>query len=390
VRGQRALLTARGHTVDTFTRSSAEISGAIVSKAGAFFSGIYSRGARREFSRALRDARPDVVHVHNLFPLISPSILPECRAAGVPVVMTLHNFRLVCPNALLFTRGRVCRECLGGREWRCVLNNCEAGVGKSSGYALRTWAARHFRRVLDNVDVFICLTEFQRQIYIKEGFPADRCVVITNFVGEDSDNLHRKGAKCAELRTENSPLRPPRLCGEDSPFFVLYVGRVSPEKDVPTLLEAAKLCPDIPFKIAGSYWRMPDLPRRAPANVRFLDHVSAGSVHELYAQARLVVFATRCYEAFPAVLPEAMSHARPLVCARIGGLPEIVTDGGNGLLYTPGDAADLAGKIRRLWGDPAMCAALGGNGRDRALTDYGPDRHYERLMAAYARAGAAP
>ena len=179
---QRDLLKGRGHDVRMFTRSSADISDTLSGKAHAFFSGIYSRSSRKIFCRELESFTPDLIHIHNLFPLISPSILPECRTTGIPVVMTLHNFRLICPNALLFSHHEICRKCLGGREWHCVLRNCEGSLSKSLGYALRTAVSRQFRWFFDNVDVFICLTEFQRQIYISQGFPPDRCVVIPNFI----------------------------------------------------------------------------------------------------------------------------------------------------------------------------------------------------------------
>ena len=388
VGGQRDLLKGRGHTVEMFTRTSADISDTLLAKTRALFSGIYSPASRRAFRHFLESSKPDLVHIHNLFPLISPSILPECRNAGVPVVMTLHNFRLICPNALLFTHGGICRQCLGGREWRCVTRNCEGSLPKSLGYALRTAAARRFHWFLDNVNIFVCLTEFQRQIYINEGFPSSNCVVIPNFISVAPLSALDSPAVSRSVLPALSSLEPSSACVPQSTVhgpqpYILYVGRISPEKDVPTLLEVARLLPDIAFRIAGSYWRMPDLPKQAPANVTFLGELAPHDLSDLYSQATVIVFATRCYEGFPTVILEAMSHAKPVICTDIGGLREIVEDGVTGRLYNTGDARQLAEAITELWHNPILCATLGAAGHRKMEMQYGPDEAYEQLMAVY-------
>lgn len=342
-----ALLQARGHDVVRFQRSSAAIETMLCGQARAFFSGIYSLAARRAFAQFLDRQRPDVVHIHNLFPLISPSILTECR--DLPVVMTLHNFRLICPNALLMRDGQLCRDCLGGHEYRCVLHNCERSFPKSLGYALRTAFARR-SGLLDNVRRFICLTAFQRDFFVSEGFPVEKMAVIPNAIPP------------AWLDAQ------PHNGGE----FVGYVGRVSPEKDVPTLIEAARLLPDTSFKIAGSHWRMLELLRNTPPNVEFVGHLDAEALRAFYARMRLLVFATRCYENFPVTLLEAMAQGIPIVCARIGGLPEIV----EGLFYEPGNAGELVTQIKASWND-------GVSGRAKALREYHPDVVAAKLVELY-------
>lgn len=347
VETQTALLRAHGHEVVRFERSSAEIETMRFGKLRAFFGGIYNPATRRAFARFLRRERPDLVHIHNLFPLISPSILAECRE--VPAVMTLHNYRLICPNALLMRDGSVCHECFGGHEYRCLLRNCEGHLGRSLGYALRTAFARR-SGLLDNVRRFVCLTEFQRDLFVNEGFPAERLVVIPN------------------------PIPPSWLDvpAHEGGEFVGYVGRVSPEKDVPTLLEAARRLPGVPFKIAGSHWRMPELKRAAPPNVEFVGHLGAGALREFYRRMRLLVFATRCYEVFPVTLLEAMAQGLPIVCARIGGLPEIV----EGAFYEPGNAAELAARIQETWNHHQSA-------RERALAKYHPEQVIKEMFLLY-------
>lgn len=359
----RDLLEGHGHDVTMLSRSSAEIERMRLGRARAFFSGIYSRSSRRAMRRLLDEQRPDVVHVNNLYPFISPWVLVECRRAGVPVVMSVRNHRLVCPNGLHLSRGELCERCLGGREYWCVLRNCESNLLKSTGYALRSAVARIWRLFLDGVTLFAVLSPFQRERLIAAGFASERIVVIPNMVGSN-------GAE--------------PLLGE----YVAYVGRVSHEKGVETLVAAAAQCPDIPFKIAGSTSRMPRIASEAPANVAFLGHVEGAKLNSFYRNSRIVVLPSRCLETFGLSLAEAMSHGKPVVASRIGGVPSIVQDDVTGLLVEPGNVSELAERIRTLWARPELCRTMGQAGRARALKEYSPERYYERLMAAYEHAGA--
>ncbi len=356
-----ALLAERGVTVCRFFRSSAEIRDKLSGKAMAFFSGISNPFARKAFAEFLKSNRPDVVHIHNLYPLISPSILPVCKDLGVPVVMTVHNFRMACPNGLLLSRGEICRRCLGGREYWCVLRNCEYSLLKSTGYALRTAAARILRRFYDNVDHFICLSEFQKNILAGEGLPAGRVSVLPNLVRLNSEKPKQEKGR----------------------GYVAYVGRISPEKDIWTLLEAARGLGDTPFKFAGDFHRMPEVLKNKPINVEFLGQLGGNEITMFYRNAGMVVFATRCYEGFPSVLLEAMSHRLPIVCSRIGGLPEIVEEGVNGLLYEPGNVAELTVHIMTLWKDAALCAKLGEEGKSRLKLKYKADKIIDRIILIY-------
>jgi glycosyltransferase involved in cell wall biosynthesis len=405
------LLEARGMIVRRFSRSSKEIDKTKLGKIPAFFSGIHNPFSRKAFRRFLEVSKPDVVHIHNLYPLISPSILPECTAQRIPVVMTVHNFRLACPNALLLSHGEICRRCLGGREYWCILRNCENDIFKSAGYALRTAAARMLRRYYDNVDHFICLSEFQKNILVGEGLPADRVSVLANPISFDTkippDSLYKKGGLPCDVKSPSCPFGDnrgmdprqghsgmtdkwiPASAGmtkagfEESGGYVAYVGRITPEKDIITLIEAARRLGDVPFKFAGSYHRMPEVLQQKPDNCEFLGELTSEEIMQLYGNARIVAFATRCYEGFPMVLLEAMSHGLPVICSRIGGLPEIVTDGVTGLLYEPENIAELTERIRMLWQNPALCRQFGDAGRRKVKEDYAADRLMDSLIAIY-------
>jgi glycosyltransferase involved in cell wall biosynthesis len=355
-----SLLEEHGHEVIRFVRSSEEIKRIPFGRVRAFLNGIYSPTSRRTMRRILEEERPDIVHIHNLFPLISPSILPECTEAGIPVFMTVHNYRLVCPNGLFLEKGATCEKCSGGREYWCILKNCEESLLKSVGYAIRIMVARRCRFFLDNVSTYATLTEFQRQRFIAEGFPPDQVVVIPNMANVD------------HITREPSIGR-----------FVGYVGRVSPEKGIFSLLEAAHISKGVEFKAAGSYDRMPRLVYTAPSNFEFTGHLEPHALGEFYSQSRIIVLCSTCLEGFPMALVEAMFHGKPVVCSRIGGLGEIVEDGKTGLLFDPGNARDLSDKIQHLWNNPHLCQKMGNAGREKAMREYTKEKYYERLIEAY-------
>jgi glycosyltransferase involved in cell wall biosynthesis len=362
VENLKVLLRCHGHQILPFERNSAAINHLAGGKIRAFFSGIYNPFSRRAFARFLKVHKPDLVHVHNLLPLISPAILPECRRQNIPVVMTVHNFRLVCPNGLLFSRKQLCHQCLGGKEYYCVWNNCQDDYLKSIGYALRTFIARTFKLYKNHVDSYICLSDFQKRILVEERFSANRITVLPNPIFSKNDTVQVISGNGA---------------------YVAYAGRISPEKDIYNFIEAARLLPDIPFKAAGDYEQATDLVARAPANVKFVGHLRGKALFGFYRDCRFFFFSSRCYEGFPMVLVEAMQHGKPIVCSNLGGLPEIVENGKNGLLCQPGNARDMSKKIRKLWDDTCLCRKLGQSGLEKARQNYDPDIIYEQLMNVY-------
>lgn len=364
---QIQILEQRGHQVSRFTRSSAGLERTPLGMIRAFFSGMYNPASRRAVARVLRAVKPGVAHIHNLFPWISPAILPVLRRAGVPVVMTVHNYRLVCPDGLHIPKGRhvVCERCCGGREYWCFLRNCEQSYFKSAGYALRTYTARRLGFFRKNITLFACLTEFHRKRLIAEGYPADRLRVIPNMYPADM-----------ETDTDYSTV------GE----CVSYVGRISPEKGIELLLSAAEKLRTIPFRLAGNYNAMPALVDKAPANVSFLGNLDREQLAEFYYRSRVLVLCSKWFEGFPMVIVEAMAYAKPVIAPRIGGIPEIVNDGETGLLCTPGDIDELTQRIQYLWERPNLCRQMGEAARAKAAREYSPERYYQRLFELYREA----
>jgi glycosyltransferase involved in cell wall biosynthesis len=356
------LLRDKGHTIIPHIRSSLEVPQMKLGRLGPFFTGIYNVCAKQEMEKLLDREKPDLVFVQNLFPLFSPSVLVACRKANVPVAMRCPNYRLVCPNGLFMTKGKICERCSGGKEYWCILKNCEDNIFKSIGYALRGFTARLFSLFKDNVDVFMVLTEFAKKKLVQNGFPAKKIQVISGLADMDRFN---SGFNRNQGR------------------YVGFVGRVSPEKGIDLLVEAAKRLPDIPFKVAGNFDRLPNLTRQAPPNVEFLGQLDQAALTSFYSKARMIVAPSKWYEGLPMTIIEAMLAGRPVICSDIGGLPEIVDDSATGLLFHFDDPGDLTEKIQRLWNDPELCRKMGAAAREKAEKAYHPDAFYERLMSAH-------
>jgi len=361
---QADLLRAAGHEVLRFERSSAEIPEMFLGRARAFFAGIYNPLARRRFAAFLTEKRPEIVHIHNLFPLISPSILDVCRERRLAVVMTVHNYRLICPSGLFLSRGEVCERCRGGREYWCVWRRCEGSLLKSLGYALRGAVARRRGSFRSGVQCFAVLTEFQRKKMVDEGFDPERIEVIPNMARPWSRDDRYS------------------LTGD----YIGYVGRISPEKGIDVILQAARLLPELSFRLAGDPGKGAETADSFPKNVFFQGYLDRVALDDFFMKSRMILLPSRWYEGFPMVALDAMLYGKPLVASRIGGIPEIVDDGETGLLFAPGDVEGLAEKIRFLWDRPDLCLRMGTAGREKALREYSPQKYYDRLMTVYEHA----
>jgi glycosyltransferase involved in cell wall biosynthesis len=356
------LLRSHNHEVDFYSENSSNIKENLADKCAAFTKGIYSIESRISIKNVIHSFKPNVVQIQNLYPLISPSILPEIRNAGIPIVMRVANYRLVCPNGLLLSHGKLCSKCTGGREWWCAFKNCENDIFKSFGYAARNVLARIFKFYQKNVTAYYAQTEFQRNFMINEGISNKLFEVIPNMVEPLVSNNTEIGSN------------------------VSFAGRLSLEKGVSSFKDAASDCPDIPFTMAGNVSRMPEVLSNKPPNLELLGQLNKRELDRFYSEARIIVVPSLWYEGFPSVIIEAMLHNRPVICSRIGGLPEIVDEGKTGLLFEPGNVKDLTSKIRLLYHEPELCMKMGEAGREKVLHEYSPDKYYERLMSIYQKA----
>jgi glycosyltransferase involved in cell wall biosynthesis len=355
-----SLLRDHSHIVELYTRSSAEIARMKLGRIRAFFAGIYNPFSVKHISRLVSSFNPDVAVIQNLFPFISPAILSILRNANIPVVMRVANYRLMCPNGLHMHNGKICERCKNGREYWCFLLNCESNIFKSAGYALRSYISRLSGWYKNNISAYFCASLFLYNRLVEAGFEPQRIHIIPN------------------LMPDKAP--PESTLSEDAGEYVGYVGRVSKEKGIKVLLDAASKCPDIPFLIAGKVSQSFYLPDPLPQNVKLVGFLKDDELHDFYGHARLLVSASICFETFGISVAEAMLHSKPIIVSRIGVFPEFVQDGVTGLLSETGNAEDLSNKIRYLWERPELCYRIGKAGRKKVLKEYSPDLYYKRLM----------
>jgi glycosyltransferase involved in cell wall biosynthesis len=366
---ERRMLERTGHRVATYYRSNREINErSLVGRLTLVPKVIWSEDTRREFAEILFHQKPQVVHIHNTFTMISPSIYSACREARIPVVQTLHNYRLLCPSATLFRQGHVCEECLDHSLWRGVLHGCyRDSRAATSVVALMLAVHRRRNTWTKDVNYFIALSEFSRREFIQGGIAADQIVVKPNFVHPDPG------------------------CGERDGEYALFIGRLSPEKRVHTLLAAwERLRVHIPLFIVGSGPQRMFLETYAKqaglSDLRFLGQLPREEVMATLKRARCLIFTSEWYENFPVTLAEAFACGVPVVCSRLGAMREIVADGRTGLHFTPGDIEDLAQKAEWVWTHPEQTAEMGKEARREYEAKYTAEKNYSLLMEIYERA----
>jgi len=356
------LLEANGHQVSWFLRSSSDIGGNL-RKASAFLSGFHSPKSVSELRLFLKDRSFDAAIVQNLYPLLSPSIVRVFKEFNIPVIMRCPNYRLFCPGGLHLSHNEICERCLGGREYWCVLRNCENNIFKSFGYAARNAVARISHRIMDNVDIFVVLSQFQQHRFIKEGVHPEQIQVLPNITPQTKVPLN------------NAP-----------DTTVSFVGRISPEKGIEDFVKAASHLPEISFRVAGNHAHMPDLVSNAPKNIRWMGFLNGKRLDDFYLKSRILVFPSRWFEGFPNVITSAMAVGKPVIAASLGAVPEIVEHERTGLLFTPGKLSELIAAIKRLYANPDMCIKLGQAGRLKAETSYGHEVVYKKLATIIQKA----
>jgi len=323
---------------------------------------LWNQEAYRRMRHTIRDYKPDLLHTHNTFPLASPAVIRAAKAEGIPVVMTLHNYRLLCVNALFFRRGWVCEDCLGRIPWRGVLHGCYRDSRPASAVVAAMLTLHRALGTWNMVDRFIALTEFARQKFIEGGFPPEKISVKPNFVHPDPGP------------------------GEGRGGYALFVGRLSPEKGLGTLLMAwERLGGKAPLKIVGDGPLAPEVQeaqKRIPG-VEWLGRKAPEEVYALMGEASFLVFPSEWYEGFPKVLAEAFAKGLPVLASALGSQGSIVDHGRTGLHFRPGDPEDLAAKVEWLLAHPNELARMRKEARAEYEAKYTAEENYRQLMAIY-------
>jgi glycosyltransferase involved in cell wall biosynthesis len=337
-RSERELLRGAGHEVISYEVHNDNIGTGVRDRVGVALATPWSRQTQRALGALLARERPQIAHFHNTFPLISPSAYRACRDAGVRVVQTLHNYRLVCPAGLLQRAGAPCEDCVGRTLLPAIRHRCYRGSLPGTAVAAAMLLFNRARGSYANdVDRYIVLTEFGREVLARGGLPAAKLVVRPNGLTDDP------GA------------------GDGRGGFALYAGRLSAEKGVGALVEAWRSVPGAPLVIAGDgalRSRLEAQARAARIDVRFLGQQPRTAILALMREARLVVLPSECYEGLPVTYVEALAAGAPVAASRLGALAEILNDGENGVHFPAANPPALAAAVNGLLADATRLARI--------------------------------
>jgi glycosyltransferase involved in cell wall biosynthesis len=369
VEQEKSLLESRGNQVQVLGLANASIR----SRRDQFntaLNTIYSPVSKTRVAGEIGSFKPDIAHIHNFFPLLSPSVYYACRNAGVPVVQTLHNFRLVCPNAMLFRQGKPCELCLHKVvPWPGALHACYRGSRAASMLVASMLSVHRFWGTWNStVEAYIALTQFSREKLIAGGLPADRLFLKPNFIFPDPGNR--------DARNES----------KINDGYALFVGRLAPEKGIRTLLSAwNRAGSDKQLKIVGTGPLEESLrvSHFSSSGVEFLGQQSPESVLKYMNSAKFLVLPSEWYEGFPRVIVEAFAKGLPVLASRLGSMAELVEDQHTGILFRPGDAHNLAEKIEWMFTHPVQLAQMSEAARREFEAKYTAERNYKLLMEIY-------
>ena len=355
VEAETSLLKQHGHSVELYGRNNSDVS--LIPSLPLAGQTLWSKKTTLDISKLIQHFKPDVIHVHNTLPLISPSIYWAAARAHIPVVQTLHNFRLHCPQAMYLRNGKLCEDCSGKIPWRSVLHNC---YRESKPQTAVLASMLTFHRVIgtwqNKVTRYIALNEFCRQKFIAGGLNAEKIVIKPNFVeAQKVTNDLREG--------------------------FLFVGRLSAEKGVATLIEASKQLSHAKIDVVGTGSEAALL--EIVTGINALGSLPSEAVYEKMRQSQALILPSVWYENFPRTLVEAFACGLPVIASRIGALAELVEDGVTGLLFEPGNADDLANKMRWAQQNPDKLQEMGYRARHVYEEKYTPEKNYHQLMTIY-------
>ena len=366
VQNESKLLLDKGHEVELELFNSNDIRG-FVGKITTAINLSYSTKSRERITDKIRSFRPDVVHVHNFFPLVTSSVFDACFTERVPVVQTLHNFRTQCASALLLRNDKPCELCLTGTPFQAVKFGCYR-ESRLASLPLAMMINFHRKNNTWNKKIthMIALSEFSKNLFLKAGLDAEKISVKPNFV---SDEILK-------------------LCGSYQPeerSSVIYVGRLSKEKGVESMVRAwAKI--KLPLKIVGEGPLKDYLQRIASPNVQFFGKLPKERVYEEMNTARFLILPSICYENFPVIVAEAFALGLPVVASKIGSLAEIVEDRIQGRVFEAGKSESLTKLVQETWGSSDSLRKMSMQAKKKFSTHYCADRNYEILTRIYEKA----
>lgn len=325
---------------------------------------IYSVEARRRFSLLLDRFQPDIVHLQNFYAHITPSIIFEAKQRGLPLVWTLHDHKLICPNThcLIDTTGEICEACGSGAYYRAALRRCKKGSLLASSMAALEAYAHRLMRVREQVDAFLVPSLFLKDKLLSRGFPPRRLHHLPLFLPPD--------------RLQD---------GTENDGYLLFLGKMAPIKGIRPLLQASGLARETELRLAGHADESlaAELPSLLPPNASYVGFKEGKELQQLLARALAVVVPSLCYENQPFSILEAFASSKPVIASRLGGMVELVPHGERGLLVAPGAALELADAMSWMGGHAAEVTRMGHTAREYVEREHGAEAHYQRLMDIY-------
>jgi glycosyltransferase involved in cell wall biosynthesis len=364
---ERRLLEDRGEEVLFWTRHNDEIKGYSRSQKLNFLrETISSSRTTTDIKETVARFKPDVAFVHNVYPLISPSLYPALNTLRVPVVQVLHDFRPFCSNGWFYIDGKICERCKMGNHIHGIIHRCYKDSYLLSTLYSATLGINRQTGLLDKIDAYICLTGFFKKKILEVGIPEEKIYLRPNFIDapplDANSYQHGNG-------------------------YALYLGRLSNEKGIRTLIRAFEKLPEVNLKIVGTGPLEPEVREYVKTkdiqNIEFLGFKSGEEKWQLIHNCQFAVVPSEWYENFPIVALEYFAAAKPVIASRIGGLPYVVEEGQTGYLFEPGNADDLVATVKRLRNEPAAGATMGRLGRQLVETKYGPEASYNTLMQIF-------
>lgn len=318
---------------------------------------IHSHEAVKKLDRLLEKEKPDIAHLHNVYHQLTPAIIPVLKKHGVKIVMTLHDYKLICPAYSMLDHDRICFDCAGKNFWKAIRRNCQGSLAHSALLSLESYWHR-WRKSYDGVDVFIAPSQFMASMASRR-IPERKIRVVRN--GVDTESV---------------------MPSYDDDGYALYFGRLSREKGLQTLLEShAMINGKIPLKIVGTGPLMPE--DKQDGQPEFLGYRTGKDLQDIIARSSFVVVPSECNENCSMSVLEAMAHGKPVIGTRIAGIPEQIEDGLTGFLFNMGNTAELADKMITLTLDKDMRKAMGKDARAKVERDYSFSEHGKKLMDCY-------
>lgn len=324
----------------------------------------YSFSSRKAIQEIIRTQRPDIAHLHIYYGKMTGSILQPLKSAGIPVVQTLHEYKLICPVYTLISNNNICEACGGKQFWRAISKKCNRNsVSRSLLSASESYISQRLGAI-SSVDHFMAVSEFVRLKMIQHGIPEEKISTVYNFI-------------------DLAAIPPSSTRGK----YLLYAGRLERTKGVLSLLEAVEPLKDIEIKFVGTGSAQEEMDylieSRGLDHVKMLGFVEGKELSELMANSLCLILPSEWYEPFGLVILEGFAHSRPVIASNIGGIPEVITDGEDGFLVDPGNAEALREKLQWMADHPETSLEMGRSGRKKVEDKYNPEDFYRNLMKIY-------